>query len=433
MLSLSYLVPQLQALFTSEADRLAQELKLIQRQRQLSGATLAQTLVFGWLQNPDAPLSQLVQMAAALGVTLSEQGLAKRFTFTCAAFFKQLLLLACQRAFHSPHTPELFDRFSAVFILDSSVVMLPKALREHWPGCGGNQGGNAGLKLHAGLDLKGGQLTLELGAAKAHDQTSSLATQPLAPGSLRIADLGYYSFKQLKAYQDQGVGWLTRFKADGCWWDSQGQQINILEALARTREQAVEWQGFLGKERIPARLLAYRVSPDQESARRFKVLEKARRKGRPVSQARLALSGWTLLVTNVPDLSLEEAFELYRVRWQIELLFKLWKQQGKVDEWRSESPSRILCEVYAKLIGLLIQHWACLGELWSDLRRSLVKAGRAVRSHALTLACALTDRTQLERALAQLHRSLRSGCKVNTRLKNPSTWQTLQVLGETLS
>lgn len=433
MLSLSYLAPELQSLFTVEAEHLAQEMRLIQRQRKFSGATLAQTLVFGWLQEPDATLSQLAQMAAALGVTLSEQALAQRLTFACATFFERLLLLACQRAFRSAFSPEVFDRFSAVFVLDSSVVMLPKALREQWPGCGGNQGGNAGLKLHAGLDLKSGHLSLELSAAKVHDQKSSLATQPLAPGSLRIADLGYYSFKQLKTYHDQGVGWLTRFKADGCWWDAQGQRLDVQQALAQTGAQRLEWSGFLGEDRIPARLLAYRVNPEQTALRRLKVLHKARRKSRAASPARLALSGWTLLVTNWNALSPDEAFEMYRVRWQIELLFKLWKQEGKVDAWRSESPSRILTEVYAKLMGLLIQHWACLGELWSDVRRSLVKASRVVRSHALILACALTDLKRLKQALRQLQAILRSSCKVNTRRKQPSTGQILQALHEALN
>ncbi|MBI1929081.1 hypothetical protein HYR99_33150 [Candidatus Poribacteria bacterium] len=32
---------------------------------------------------------------------------------------------------------------------------------------------------------------------------------------------------------------------------------------------------------------------------------------------------------------------LARVRWQIELLFKLWKNQGYLDEWRSQKPWRI--------------------------------------------------------------------------------------------
>ncbi len=51
---------------------------------------------------------------------------------------------------------------------------------------------------------------------------------------------------------------------------------------------------------------------------------------------------------------------LVRERWQIELLFKLWKPYGCLDEWRTSHPWRILCEVDAKLMGLLLQHWRFL-------------------------------------------------------------------------
>jgi hypothetical protein len=44
----------------------------------------------------------------------------------------------------------------------------------------------------------------------------------------------------------------------------------------------------------------------------------------------------------------------------MELLYKLWKQYGRIDEWRTANPWRILCELYAKLIGLLLQHWLML-------------------------------------------------------------------------
>ena len=46
--------------------------------------------------------------------------------------------------------------------------------------------------------------------------------------------------------------------------------------------------------------------------------------------------------------------------YNIELLFKLWKSQGRVDESRSTKPWRILCEVYAKLLAMLVQHWVFL-------------------------------------------------------------------------
>ena len=103
-----------------------------------------------------------------------------------------------------------------------------------------------------------------------------------------------------------------------------------------------------------------------------------------------------------PDLTLDEALALYRVRWQIELLFKLWKQQGKVDEWRSENSWRIICEIYAKLVGLLLQHWLCLGEFWANSRRSLVKAGRVIRRHALAIAYAFSARGEPRRSSLDL-------------------------------
>jgi IS4 transposase len=73
----------------------------------------------------------------------------------------------------------------------------------------------------------------------------------------------------------------------------------------------------------------------------------------------LYLAGWTLVVTNVPRarLSLPEALVLLRLRWQIERLFRLWKEHGHIDDWRSKKPWRILAELYGKLCAMLIQQW----------------------------------------------------------------------------
>ena len=73
----------------------------------------------------------------------------------------------------------------------------------------------------------------------------------------------------------------------------------------------------------------------------------------------MRLADWTILITDVPAkrLRFEEALVLLRERWQMELLYKLWKSDGQIDEWRTSNPWRVLCELYAKLIGVLLQHW----------------------------------------------------------------------------
>ena len=71
---------------------------------------------------------------------------------------------------------------------------------------------------------------------------------------------------------------------------------------------------------------------------------------------------------------------LARVRWQVELLFKLWKSHNRIDEWRTGKPWRVLCEVYAKLLAVIVQHWLTLVGCWQRPERSLVRAAQAAPS-----------------------------------------------------
>jgi hypothetical protein len=98
-----------------------------------------------------------------------------------------------------------------------------------------------------------------------------------------------------------------------------------------------------------------------------------------VSAARLRLADWTIRLPNVPHerLSVQEALVLVRWSFQIELFWKLCKQHGKLDTWRSYNPERILTEIKASLLGLVITYWQILLGCWQAPNRSLVKAKEA--------------------------------------------------------
>ncbi len=180
-------------------------------------------------------------------------------------------------------------------------------------------------------------------------------------------------------------------------------------------------------QRLPCRLLAERVPPEVAAARRRRLHEGARRQRRRLTAETLALADWTVLVTNVPaeELSLPEALVLRRARWQIELLFKLWKEHGRIDEVRSADPDRVLCEVYAKLVAMVVQHWLMLLGDASRPDRSPVQAARTVRSHAFGLIGVLGRLGRLREALRRLATCLRSGCRMSRRRKAPHTYQLL--------
>ncbi len=113
-------------------------------------------------------------------------------------------------------------------------------------------------------------------------------------------------------------------------------------------------------------MLAVKVPQEVADQRRRKLRAAARRKGKAVSAARLALAGWTILVTNVPPevLTVPEALVLARTRWQIELLFKLWNSHGRVDEARSTTPWRVVGAVAAKRLARVAPPWRFLVRGW---------------------------------------------------------------------
>ena len=73
----------------------------------------------------------------------------------------------------------------------------------------------------------------------------------------------------------------------------------------------------------PVRLIAYRLTEERANRRRAQLREKCRTHGRQPTEQALELAGWLILLTNAPRELLPAAAVgyVYRVRWQVELIF----------------------------------------------------------------------------------------------------------------
>ena len=112
------------------------------------------------------------------------------------------------------------------------------------------------------------------------------------------------------------------------------------------------------------------------------------------------------------------------MRWQIERLFRLWKEDGKIDEWRTKKPYRILCELYAKLCAMIIQQSFIQEGCWLDPLRSIVKAAASLRRECNRIMVAFYE-GNLENTVQSLLRTLQTGCRIDRRAAYPSTAQLL--------
>lgn len=435
MTSVSQLCQTFQTVLTTVADRAARVTRFVQRQSKLTGAKFVQTLVFGWWDNPDASYEQLAQTATALGVPITAQGLDNRFTPEAADLLKQTLENAVQHAIVAdPVLIPLLQRFNGVYVQDGTTIALPDALAGLWQGCGGNTtpGTSAALKAQVQFNLSDGQMThLDLQAGRAQDKTAPMQTATLPKGALRIADLGYLSLPVFADYDQQGVFWLTRYQANLLLFDTDGQGLDVLRLLPAAEQTVLDRPVQVGGHHLACRLVAVRVPPQVAAARRRKLRAEHKRDGRTPSARQLALCDWVIFLTNVPPerLSVAEVLVLARARWQIELLFKLWKSYGRVDESRSAKPYRILCEVYAKLLIMLMQHWVAITCGWQHPNRSWLKMAQTIRQHVISLANALESAEHMAKVLRTIQACLAKGARLNTRKTKPNLCQLLLACG----
>ena len=117
---------------------------------------------------------------------------------------------------------------------------------------------------------------------------------------------------------------------------------------------------------------------------------------------------------------------MYAVRWQIELIFKVWKSQRALDRVAGRRRERILTEIYAKLIGVVVTQFLIAPFRTVDRELCPVKVQRIVRRYALRLAQSLGSLEQLVTVLNKLIAHCLKSALKDKRRKRLSTLQQLQ-------
>jgi hypothetical protein len=423
----------LQRVLGTHLDDLARQCGVVRRQRKFSGQSLLRMLVLTVLHKPNATAWDFLVTATHLGLDVTPTAVEKRLAAgqPLVDFLRQALEYALQQTIAgAPDTAALLHRFTAVVLGDSTTLPLPGELAAAFPGCGGTACANAALKLQVLWELQTGRLVqLVVQAGRASDAHSPTAVEHAAAGTLWIYDLGYFAVERFASLAGDQAFFLSRLQQGTAVYDPDGAPLALVTYLRQQATGVVDRPILLGAHtRLPCRLLALRVPEEIANRRRQQARDKARDHGREPTAEYLELLGWSLFVTNCPAamLSWQAVVVLYRARWQIELLFKLWKSHHGLARGRAGAhPLEQLALCYAKLLGVLVQHWLLLATVWPYPQRSLLKGARVLREELPPGLLAVAERAALEAVLRRLQRVVAQVAKVQVRQKHPSHAQLL--------
>ncbi|HKY52950.1 MAG TPA: IS4 family transposase [Anaerolineales bacterium] len=431
MATITQVAQTLQKVFGEQVEVLARDTGFIQRQVTVTGRGFVQAMLLSVQGKRSPSYSEISQSASSLGMPMSAQGMEQRLNERCAQFMKAVLEMALKEKVSgiAKSAFPVLEKFNGVHLRDSTTIGLPASLKDVWRGTGNQNAETAALKLQVSWEYSRGALDgIALQDGCCQDQTSPYQRLDLPAGALHLGDLGYFSLEKLAHDSEQGVFWITRWKFRTTIWETPEHLLDLVPFLSKQTESQLDLPVHVGgKRQLACRLLASRVPQEVADQRRQRIHDTYRKHGRQPSEKMLHLAEWTLVLTNVPVtlLSLPEALLLLRVRWQIELLFKLWKQYLAMDKCNSQNPWRILTEMYAKLLTALLFHWTTLVDFWRYPDRSLFKAVKVFQQYLMLILFQLVTLPALLTSLQRLLHCYTHSCRIRKHSQLASTYQRL--------
>jgi hypothetical protein len=400
----------------------------------MTGSLFLKTFVFGLLENATASLNDLVEFCDDhFGMTISPQGLDERIHPATLRFMKQMFTLALVVFRQTIRIPlPILSQFSAVNITDSTGFSLPESLTEEFPGSGGDAS-TAAAKLQLVFDFLTGSfkaLTLTNGIIPDQKYTEHISLAE--PHSLNLFDLGYFTLQRLQELADKGAYFLCRWLPGTNLYQEDGSKVDLLALLrAETREQFELSLRLGAKMLLPCRVCFFRASEEVANRRRQKAYKKAAKKGSMPNKVSLELMGWTIMITNVPVsmLSLKHICLLYALRWQVELIFKLWKSHMKLHRISGYRKERILVELYAKLIGAVLFQFLAMPLRTKDIDFSPTKAFKRFARKSGRLAESIRSNKKLQHTIKKIHAKILKFAKREKRKTRLTTCQQLLIQG----
>lgn len=379
---------------TKTINKIARNCSFIKRK---GGKILPKNLIVGFMIMVSKQRNTYSDWATEIGKlenkTISKQSLNERMEPETELFIKETVEKAMSEKMQHSESKKIkgvLKHFKEVKIDDSTTLHLPDELAEAFPGNVSRGEKKAQAKIHAMYNLTENNFSFfHLHSFSNNDQSLSADVLPyLQKGDLSIRDLGFAVQAVMAKFIDEGIYFISRKKYNHKVFDpATGAEINILKTVRK--KKFFDQEVILGKEHpLKVRMVVIPVPKPQAAERKRKAhTDRDRRLNHSTEYYQLL--DYNIYITNITpqQCNAEEIFELYKLRWRIEIIFKSWKSGFSLEKLihrQCKNEIRVRCMIYLMLLYIYLFHviwWRHIENESSEKTLSILKSANFFRQH----------------------------------------------------
>jgi hypothetical protein len=201
----------------------------------------------------------------------------------------------------------------------------------------------------------------ELTSTKGAGTGETLGRFAASPGDLVLADRGFCKASGVEALDGQGAAVMVRLNSSTLpLFGDDGSRFALAEAIGQLQEVGTEreWRVWVHgtKGHIAGRLCVIRKSEEAAARAQRQIQRKAQQGGPNPKPETLQYARYVMVFTTVPANRFRtgEVLEWYRVRWQIELVFKRLKTLAELGALPKHTDESARAWLYGKLLVALL-------------------------------------------------------------------------------
>lgn len=427
-----------------EIEKIAYKVGVCHRRGKVSPLTFLAVCIFHSEDLLNNSLNSICNtLKIEYNIDISETGLNYRFTESAVKFLQYILDRLIKIKLPKNRFKDCY--FKKIRIADSTIIKLPVAFHDDYPGSGPKSGKDlekqfSAIKIQHEFDmLTGDILDIKIEEGTRNDALYlDYITPNVQLGDLCLRDLGYHKISDLQRINTLGGFFISKIKLTSAIYTKDFKINSVTGELVQCRlekerrvylEQLFEHLKpgdtlsidnvlFGNKEKFPCRLIIYKLNDDCKGVKEKNIIYNLKKKRLKNSIYAEKFLDIVTYVTNIPEdlAKAEHIYDFYSLRWQIEILFKCWKSIFNIDSNKNMKIERFRCGLLGTLISIALSNFI-YNEIKTDAYvkdgqvLSELKGFRHIKTYFFKLKTSILDgRRSLRKVIKCIDKTLRQRC-----------------------